>query len=128
MKEKLNKNVRKGLVNSRDTKLNYLYANMVIDKTAEAQIAFTYEVNRRKSIDHIFKTFANSMTATEDQLTMMLPTKFDCLRMMVDTYTEHCGSFNDYEMKYGSYFVAACELFENSNISIQNELISACKN
>jgi len=90
---------------------------MILDKTEEARAAFTTEVNRRKQIDHQFSAFAQSVH-NADSFELMAPKDFDCLRMMVDTYTEFCGPFNDYEMKYGSYFVGACELYGNSNHDI----------
>ena len=37
------------------------------------------------------------------------PTKFECLRSLMSTYEEHCGSFDDYSLKYVKYLVRECE-------------------
>lgn len=70
-------------------------------------------MNYRKHINHVFHSFAQSLGMNRMEAENFAPKNFDCLRMMVDTYTEKCGAFNDYEMKFGSYLVAACEQFGN---------------
>jgi len=108
--------------------LNYLYANLVLDKTPEAKKALTHELNYRKHINHIFHAFAASLGMNTKAAPEILPKNFDCLRMMVDTYKEHCGVFKDYEMKFGSYFVAACEMHgDDHHKTIQSNLIDACR-
>ena len=37
------------------------------------------------------------------------PTKFECLRALMDTYEEHCGKMDDYSLKYVKYLVKECE-------------------
>jgi len=117
---------QRGLVNSRDAKLNHLYGNMVLDKTPEAKKALTRELNYRKHINHVFHAFASTLGMNTHAAAQALPKDFDCLRMMVETFKEHCGPFKDYEMKFGSYFVGACELIGEKN-EIQTAMIDACR-
>jgi len=38
-----------------------------------------------------------------------LPTEFDCYRTLIETYEQHCETFDDYSMKYMKTFVSECE-------------------
>ena len=88
----------------------------------------TQELNKRMQADHLFEQFATQFPVTGNNEEWPKPTKFDCLRTLVDTYEEHCGRFDDYSLKYVKYLVKECESLPEifSMEPSVNKIKSAC--
>jgi len=60
-------------------------------------------------IDHVFEDFATGFPIMGMSNDFPNPTKFDCLRSLMDPFEESCGKMDDYSLKYVKYFVKECE-------------------
>jgi len=96
-------------VDSRDVNLHQLYWNVKNDPTIENMHALEAELKMRTTIDERFQAlFPHHLDAIKNKA-YPLPTDFDCLRNLVETYEESCEKLNDYSLKWVSAFVAECE-------------------
>ena len=113
-------------VSSRDAKLHHLYAHISEKGGHKLHLDMTEELTQRMRIDHVFEDFMPLHLRASEQ--SVLPTNFDCLRQLVDTYEQSCGKFTDYGLKYVKYLVQTCEsLPEAYNFNdISSRLIEAC--
>lgn len=85
----------------------------------------TTEITQRMRIDHVFEDFMPlKLRASES----MVPTNFECLKDLIDTYEEYCGPLGDYGLKYVKYFVQTCETLPSAyNMGdIKEKLRDAC--
>jgi hypothetical protein len=94
-------------VNSRDAKLNYLYAKVMLTGSHEAHLDMQEELTKRMKVDHVFEAFSGKQLSADE--TFPLPRNFGCLRATMNTYEAHCGRFDDYSLKYVKYLVKSCE-------------------
>ena len=102
-------------VNSRDIKLNHLYAKVQRQNSHKAQLELSQELSKRMRSDYVFEKFIE-LTGI-DASEKVLPNDFDCLKEVIDTHDKECGKFDDYSLKYVKHIVQACE---SLNYSIQN--------
>ena len=96
-------------VNSRDAKLHHLYANVMHEPSNKAHLDLIEELNQRMKADNFFEAFGKDQASAVNGEEFPLPTKFECLRALMETYEEHCGKFTDYSLKYVKYLVKECE-------------------
>lgn len=98
-------------VDVRDAKLHHLYAKVMTSNNHKAHLDLSQEINYRMRVDHVFEQFlAMSVTTAENkEPTFYEPTNFDCLRLLVNTFEQECGKFDDYSLKYVKYLVNECE-------------------
>ena len=71
--------------NSRDIKLQHLYATVSSRKSHTAQLDLAYELTSRMRADHVFEAFAPQTEGLKAGYT--LPRNFDCLKTLMNTYT-----------------------------------------
>lgn len=95
-------------IDVRDAKMHHLYAKVSTTGNHKAHIDLSTEINHRMRTDHVFEEF-REMSASNGDETAYAPKDFDCLRMLVDTYEQECGRFDDYSLKYVKYLVNECE-------------------
>jgi hypothetical protein len=77
-------------------------------------------------VDHIFQTILGSkLEATKE---FAAPRNFECLKGLVEHYTENCGKFSDYSLKYVKYLVLECETLSVPSAvdSIMHRIRNAC--
>jgi len=99
-------------VNSRDATLHHLY-NMVRENPSdESHQELSEHLDMRMRTDRIFETIFEDVNVEET----IQPTKFDCLRFLINSYETHCESFNDYSLKHVRYLSNHCETAEPSHI------------
>ena len=96
-------------VSSRDAKLNHLYSKVMEEPSHTHHLELSEELNKRMRADNVFEQFAKGFPVTEMNEEWPSPTKFECLRALMDTYEEHCGKMDDYSLKYVKYLVKECE-------------------
>ena len=123
-------------VSSRDAYMHHLYSKALNSPSRKLKLQLVDELARMMFIDEVFADFMDTTTSRlhfclndgpngcEDKF---VPEDFDCLRAMVDTYTEHCGEFNDYARKFIKYLVRECENPTMSLEQAQKKLAGACK-
>lgn len=96
--------IRKSIstVSSRDAKLHHLYAHLQEKGGHRVHLDMTTEITDRMRIDHVFEDFLPMHLRASERV---LPTNFECLRGLMDTYENTCGPLGDYGLKYVKYFV-----------------------
>lgn len=104
----VNSNRHMSAVNSRDIKLNHLYAVVQRRKSHKAQLDLSFEVTKRMRTDHVFDSFKVA-TGTHAMNGPVRPRNFDCLKTLMSTFDAECGKMDDYSLQYVKHFVAACE-------------------
>jgi len=112
------------IVDSRDVKLDYLYNKLIHEQTTEAGVELQEEIAYRMKVDKVFNTVFEGQNSTET-----LPvTDFDCLRMLMSHYKEHCGDWEDYSLKHVRFLSNTCETAEPYQIlQVANQLKSVCQ-
>jgi len=91
--------------------------------THQAHLELQEELIHRMKVDHIFEDLFGAISGNEE---IPLPRNFDCLRSMVNAYTESCGKFSDYSLKYVKYLVNECEVRPNTVDSVIHRMKSVC--
>jgi hypothetical protein len=104
-------------MDQRETKVSYLY-NKAAHKPndLENQMKFQNEVGRRMKTDSIFERLIERMGISIDGY--RAPTQFKCIDSLIKAYSQSCGEMSDYDLKYSSYFVFACETLSGDDYSI----------
>ena len=82
---------------------------MIEEGGEHAHLDLMTEINKRMKTDHAFAEFAKGFPVNTMNEEWPSPTKFECLRALMETYEEHCGRMDDYALKYVKYFVRECE-------------------
>ena len=71
------------------------------------------------------------LTVFPDQFSIDLvaqPTKFDCLRSMIETHDANCGRFSDYSLKFVKHLVHTCETETDAVVQTYRALLeSTCQ-
>lgn len=112
-------------VDQLDATLHYKYTNYLRTHSSYDQIALEAEIEHRILVDARFDRLFSNANLAQANFSLGSDFNFDCLRGLVDDYTERCGEFNDYAVKYGSYLVATCNL-EGQNSDNFRNLIEEC--
>jgi vacuolar-type H+-ATPase catalytic subunit A/Vma1 len=99
-------------VSSRDATLHYLYNRVMSEATEESHQDLAEHLDMRIRSDKVFQTIFEGANVEE----AMQPTKFDCLRFLMNAYETHCESFNDYSLKHVRYLSNHCETAEPAQI------------
>lgn len=98
-------------IDVRDAKIHHLYARVMQNGNHKAHLDLSSEINYRMRVDHVFQEFA-SLSVANDFNGYHEPRNFDCLRLLIDTFEQACGKFDDYSLKYVKYLVNECETLE----------------
>lgn len=93
-------------VSSRDARFHHLYAHLQEKGGHKLHLDMTSELTARMRIDHVFEDFMPKHLRASGSV---VPTNFECLKDLIDTYEEECGKLGDYGLKYVKYFVQTCE-------------------
>ena len=65
------------------------------------------ELVSRMAADSTFEKFYTGEIS--DDVPVVLPRDFTCLKSLMETYNSKCGVMTDYSLKYVKYFVIECE-------------------
>jgi hypothetical protein len=93
------------------------------------------ELGKMLIVDEVFATFLGTYSGNVHQCRssqgqecqdLFVPTDFDCLRSMIDTYEQTCGKFNDYSRGFIKYLVRECETPTMSHQAAKDKLSDAC--
>lgn len=99
-------------VSSRDATLHYLYNRVMSESSEESHNDLAEHLDMRVRTDKIFQTIFEDVNVEE----AIQPTKFDCLRFLMNSYETHCESFNDYSLKHVRYLSNHCETAQPEHI------------
>jgi hypothetical protein len=116
-------------VDSRDAKVQHFMAKVMHggEQNHKAQLDLSAELTYRMRLDHSFENYTpvNLLMSSAEPV---LPTRFDCLRTMVQTFKDNCGKLEDYSLKFVKHLVADCEAASDtySMKTLQQKLILAC--
>lgn len=112
----------KGLVDSRDVMMNYLYDRVESVGDTESYQELMDELYHRMSEDSVFL----SVFPHHRNIDLVAqPTEFDCLRYMIAVHDENCGRFSDYSLKYVKHLVHTCETETETMIQQYAELLAS---
>lgn len=67
------------------------------------------ELKMRTTIDERFERLFPQHLKTLKDNTVPINSDYDCLRSMISTYEDSCGTLNAYSMKWTFAFTAECE-------------------
>ena len=114
---------KSSVVNSRDIKLQYLYARAREENTMEIQDLIAQEETLMQVNDTLFRQFAfdlelNVLNEKNENI------QFECLRNSVNFYKETCGYFGEYTLKYVQYISIACKKYTEEKI--RNTISDLC--
>jgi len=73
---------------------------------------FQEELDHRMKVDNIFNELFDGQNS-EDTLPVH---NFDCLRFLMDTYSQHCGNWSDYSLKHVRYLSNHCETADSFDV------------
>jgi hypothetical protein len=100
-------------VDSRDAKMHHLYARVSSTGGHKAHLDLSTEINYRMRMDHVFEQFGAAQVYAqglqENGEEFPQPTKYECLRTLMDSFEESCGRMDDYSLKFVKYLVRECE-------------------
>lgn len=112
-------------VNSRDIKLNHLYAKVQRKNSHKAQLDLSMELTKRMRSDQVFEKFIE-LTGI-DQEEKILPTDFDCLKTVIEAHDTECGKFDDYSLKFVKHIVQACQSTPYGSEQIVSFMKTSCR-
>lgn len=97
-------------VNTRDAKLNHLYATLSTRGGQIAHLDLATELNVRMRVGRVVEklTPRGGLRANSED-GHLLPKNFDCLKTLMATYESSCGKMSDYELQFVKYLVNECE-------------------
>ncbi|CAK8540456.1 unnamed protein product [Lathyrus sativus] len=122
-------------VTQRDARLIYLKTKMERalngspDKL-KAQKELEVEIAHRKHVDNTFQHISNLLFEKENGSTMLLHVRapgqplvddWDCFKMLIKTYEDHCSTLSNYGRKYLRAFANMC----NAGISVKQMVAAA---
>ena len=112
-------------VDSRDIKLNHLYAKVQRKNSHNAQLDLSLELANRMRSDKVFEGFIELTGIDKEQ--KVLPTDFDCLKSVIEAHDAECGKFDDYSLKFVKHIVQACQTSSYGSEQIISFMKTSCR-
>ncbi len=115
---------KESVMNSRETKLRYLYDRMLKMNDLESQDEYRSEIQLMLKVDNTFKQF-NDYFKIDNGMVVKKKINFDCLKKGVEAYEKNCQS-GEYSLKYVKNIALVCEAGESTS-EIVNAFEKICK-
>jgi len=114
------------VVDSRDIKLNHLYARVMTDGSHKAQLDLSSEINHRMRTDDVFRQVRSTLNITDEDMADVDVNNFDCYRQAISTYKHACADLDDYTLKHMRVLAVACEKTELHGDAVGHAITHAC--
>jgi hypothetical protein len=123
-------------VSSRDTYMHHLYSKALNTHQRKVKIDLMSQLNHMMMVDEVFANFLDRpahnlyhcrVIENGECMDKYIPTDFNCLRTLMQTFEDNCGKFSDYSRRYVKYLVRECEQPTMSIEESMSKINDACQ-